>query len=194
MESVQQWYYAEQRVIESTPRLQWIGTGLQTVTIGMLFHQSFTDPAGQLAALIGAASDHQARALVFSNGTHEGYFVINAIRTVQKHMSDAGDPISIKVNVELKQWALGAELNPSAAPVPPFIPIAVVPAAVGIPTGPLTYSPPVAGGPTLTSYEPPLLAAPGLSSMLVNPAASGAPTAVVRADDIMPSTIVRAAV
>lgn len=193
MESMQRWEYAEHRVVEGTPSIQWIGNGLTTLTLGMLFHRTFTNPAVQLAALVAAASDHQARALVFSNGTHQGYFVITAIRTLQKHMSDMGDPICVRVNVELKQWALGTELNPSAAPIPSFLPIGVVPAAAGNVTSPLSYAAPASGG-SAANYLAPLIAAAGVSSILSNPALPGASSAEVIADDIPTSTITRSPV
>jgi hypothetical protein len=49
----------------------------------MLFHISFTDPAAQLAALLAAADDHQARALVLGNGVFRGFFDHPMLRVVE---------------------------------------------------------------------------------------------------------------
>ena len=76
------WHYAEHRVIEDSSQLQWIADDLESITLDMLFHATFTNPAAQLDALIEAASDHQARPLVFGNGVHRGYFVITSISTI----------------------------------------------------------------------------------------------------------------
>ncbi|HZP45359.1 MAG TPA: phage tail protein [Candidatus Binataceae bacterium] len=193
-ESVQRWQYAEHPVIEDAPRIQWTGNGLQRLVIGMMFHQSFTDPVAQLNALMAAASDHQARALVFANGTHQGYFVIAGLRTVQKLMSDAGDPVCIKVSVELTEWVLAKELDPAAAPVPSFVPIGAVPAPAGGVTGPLAAAAAAGGGPVASSYAAPLLAAAGVSSLLTNPAPTAPASAALTAADIAPSLIVRSPV
>jgi Phage P2 GpU len=67
-ESSRRFDYAEHRVVEDRPRLQWLAADLESITLAMLFHISFTDPAAQLAALLSAAYDHQARALVLGNG------------------------------------------------------------------------------------------------------------------------------
>lgn len=61
LESARRWHYAEHRVIEDVARLQWVGDELETMTIAMLFHASYTDPAAQSAALLAAAADHGAR-------------------------------------------------------------------------------------------------------------------------------------
>ena len=58
IEATRRWDYAEQRVLEDLPRLQWIADGAELITLEMLFHQSFTNPSSQLAALMAAASDH----------------------------------------------------------------------------------------------------------------------------------------
>jgi phage protein U len=82
----------------------------------MLFHASYIDPAAQLAALIAAGSDHSARALVFGNGDHRGYFVVTEIQTASTQMDAAGAPIAITVNATLRQWAPGSEIDPNAPP------------------------------------------------------------------------------
>jgi phage protein U len=77
-ESSRRFDYAEHRVVEDRPRLQWLAADLESITLAMLFHISFTDPAAQLAALLAAADDHQARALVLGNGVFRGFFVVES--------------------------------------------------------------------------------------------------------------------
>jgi phage protein U len=197
IESARRWDYVEHRVVENRPRLQWLGDGLETLAVEMMFHISFADPVAQLAALNAAASDHAARALVFGNGDHRGYFVVTAVNTTSTQTSATGDPIAIALRVELKEWAMSVESDPSVPPRPLFTPIAAVSAPAGTPTGPIDYS---AGkgmnsvlARLLTTYVPPLLAAPGVSSILNNPTHSGTPTPKTLASDIPVKTIVRAA-
>jgi len=195
---VSRWNYAEQPVIEDRPRLQWTGDGLQTISLELQFHRSFTNPALQLAALTAAASDHQARALILGNGDHRGYFVIVSLETTAKQMSGSGDMIAATARAQLKEWALGIELDPNAPPSPTFAPIGLVAAPAGAATGFVTYSPP--GGVTstaaasLVSFVPPSLAAPGVSPVLSNPSLSGTEVRGLLPGDVPVGNIVRATV
>lgn len=191
------WRYAEHRVVEGTPRLQWVGDSLETITIDMMFHASFTNPIAQMEALTLAASDHGARPLVFGNGDYRGYFVVSAISAVTTQMSDAGDTIAIKARARLTQWILSGALDPNAPPQPSFMPVAAVAGAFGTPTSTAIYSAPTGVGATIAApssvYVAPMLAAPGVSPILNIPAAPGAFAADSLPGDVAPAAIVRAA-
>ncbi len=162
----------------------------------MLFHQSFTNPSSQLAALVAAASDHQARALVFGNGDHRGYFVIESSSTTYQQMSDLGDPVALAVRVSLRQWALGGELDAALPPSPSFTPLAAVTAPSGVSTGLLDWSGPAGvssvTAPSRTGFAAPELPAPGISLLVMTPHATGPGSQAVTPDDVPPSVIVRA--
>jgi phage protein U len=192
------WHYAEHRVVEDTSQLQWIADELETVTLDVLFHVSFTNPAAQLEALLEAASDHQARALVFGNGVHRGYFVITSIGTIDKQTSDVGDPVSVSVRVGLKQWLPTQNSGSNNLPAGSFAPIAAVVASSGITTGTVPYIAP-AGSPgeniaSASIYTAPIMTAAGLSPLLGNPAPSGPGSALMIAADVPVSAIVRSPV
>jgi phage protein U len=193
--SVRRWHYAEHRVIEDAARLQWVGDGLETITIAMLFHASYMDPAAQSAALLAAAADHGARALVFGNGDHRGYFVVTSMRTIYRHTAADGSPIAIAVQAELKESPLADAVNSGALLRPPFTPIGLAPAVAGVPTGPIPYSAPsgIASTPAAPAvvYNPPALAGPGVSPILNNPPAAGAAPLNILPLDIPAATIVR---
>jgi phage protein U len=196
LEVSQTWDYAEQRVIEDTSRLQWVGDRLQTITLDLMFHAAFTDPATQLASLIAAASDHSARPLVFGNGDHRGFFVVVSIRTLSKQLGDGGEMISLTVRADLKEWALGVEIDPNAPPRPAFSPIGVVVGSAGTTSGPITVSgasgvASAIAAPTLT-YVPPQLAAPGVSSILNNGVGAQSTTTMLPSD-VPTKSIVRSA-
>jgi len=193
LESSYRWNYAEQHVVEGVSRLQWVGDSLPTIAIAMMFHASFTDPGAQTAQLIAAASDHMARALVFGNGDHRGYFVVTSVRVLSRQMASDGSPIAIALQAELKQWPLEAAIR--SALLPGFAPIGIVPAAQSVLSGPVLFSPP-AGIPSTpaastASYSPPPLASPGVSPMLYNPSPEGAVPQGILAPDILPASIVR---
>jgi len=137
--------YAEHKIVEGKPRLQATGDGLEILTFEMLFHASFVNPDDQLAALEAAAGDHRARALVFGNGVHRGYFVISEISETAIASAADGTRIAARATVTLKEWAPDSQLtDPAAPPKPATPPLAVVPGPAG--GGPGT---PAIGAPTV---------------------------------------------
>jgi phage protein U len=197
LESLRTYEYAEHKVVEGRPRLQWVADGLEMITLQMLFHASFTNPALQLGLLQAAAADHGASPLLFGNGVHRGYFIVISFETASKQLSQAGDPIAILARVNLKEWPLGAELDPSAPPRPTTPPLGIVIAQPGAATGTIPYSAPQAITSTVTPpsavYLPPALAAPGVSPILNNPALAGTTSPALLPNDVPTGWIVRAA-
>ncbi|MGH8338342.1 MAG: phage tail protein [Gammaproteobacteria bacterium] len=191
------WTYAEQEVVEARPRLQWLSEGLRTIAFDLRFHASFTNPAAQLESLVELARGHSAQALVLGNGQHLGYFVIVALRVASTQMTAVGDVIAMTVHLELKEWALSSELDPTVPPQPDFTPIAIVPAPEGEETSAVTYSgaPGVAATvtPASSSYVPTVTSTPGVTPLLSDPA-TVASTGVLSPDDVPTNTIVRSAV
>jgi hypothetical protein len=196
IESTRSWEYAEQRVVEDRPQLQWIADGLETIELDFQFHASFTNPSSQVEALIAAANDHSARPLIFGNGFHRGYFIVTALRTSLRMMAADGSLISITVRVVLKEWAARSEISSTANPLAEFPPIGIVTALPGTSTGSIAYAGPAGVGalpsaPT-TTYDAPSLASPGVSPLLSIPGVVGLPTPQLTFGDVAPSTIVRA--
>src|SRR6516225_2961810 len=101
--------YAEHKVVEARPRLQWLAQELEKISLGMSFHIVFVNPQREMDKLHRAAEDHQARALVFGNGVHRGYFVIEAIEETQQVQADDGSYIALEARVELREWVPGAD-------------------------------------------------------------------------------------
>ena len=195
-ESERTWDFAEHRVVEDRPTVQWMAAGLETIELDFRFHVSFTNPTLQAAALIAAASDHSARALVFGNGFHRGYFVVTAIRTTAKQMSAIGDLIAITIRARLKEWALESEINLMGSPVPSFPLIGIAATFPAAHTGTLTSS--TGAGffaTTRTSSAKqlsPSPSAPGVSPMLNLPGVAGLTSPLLSPADVPPKTIVRA--
>ena len=115
--------YAEQRVVQARPRLQWLADDLLNIRLEMLLHRAFTNPAASLLVIKQAASAHAALPLVFGNGEFRGYFVITGIETIARQLSSTGDPFAIAVRLNLRESPL--ELDLAATPIPTFVPIAV---------------------------------------------------------------------
>jgi phage protein U len=171
--------YAQHNVIEARPRLQWVGTGLERISLEILMHSSFTDPAAQMAALGAAAAAHLAMPLVFGNGVLRGYFVIEAIATRSMQLSAGGNPIAITTRLDLREWVPDTGLGASAAvAVPDFAPLALVaPASAAAAGG-------AAGAP---------LSPQGVTALLTVPAAAALPSAEIQPGDVPASVITRSA-
>jgi phage protein U len=134
-ESSRRFDYAEHRVVEDRPRLQWLAADLESITLAMLFHISFTDPAAQLAALLAAANDHQARALVLGNGVFRGFFVVESVATSDIQLGADAAPVAIRVRAGLREWAPGSEFDPAAPPRLASVPLGIAPmlSAIALP-------------------------------------------------------------
>jgi phage protein U len=142
--------YAEHKVVEAPPRLQWIGDELEKVSIDLRFHAAFTNPAIQMQALQAAAEDHQARALVFGNGVFRGYFVIESLEETHSQLADDGSYIAIEARIELHEWVPGADFDPLAPPQAANPPAGIVQSGTGSSLSP--RSTPITGLPS--AYDP----------------------------------------
>ncbi len=186
LESVRRFEYAEHRVVEARPRLQWLAADLETITLTMLFHASMTNPSAQLAALLAAGADHQARALVLGNGVVRGFFVVESIATSAIQLAADAAPIAIRARTVLREWVAGAESDPGAPPIPAFVPLGLAPVAVDY------VSPIAAGAAGAAAYLAPTFNQPGVSPLVDNPLPTGATGTSLSFADVPAGSIVRA--
>lgn len=165
--------YAEHRVVQARPRLQWLADDLMTIRLEMLLHRSFTEPGASLLTLRQAAATHAALPLVFGNGDFRGYFVITRIDTVSRQMSGSGDLFAITVRLCLRESPV--EFDPAAPPIPPFLPIAIV-----------------ALGASISSVGS-VRASTGVSALAAVTALTGPTSGILLPDDVPAPVIVRSA-
>jgi phage protein U len=186
LESERHFDYAELEVIEARPRLQWLGDNLERLTLDLMFHASFSDPAAQLAALLTAAHSHQGLPLVFGNGVFRGYFVIESVATRSAQLSASGAPIAVAARIELKEFALDSAVDPGAPPIPLFAPLALVTTAFGAAgTPPALALPAATPGAALTPE--------GVTALINTPQAPGVPAPNLQAGDVPAAVITRSA-
>jgi phage protein U len=171
-ESAGAYDFAEQKVIESKPQLQWVGDDLERLNFELMWHASFTNPATQLALLRATAAEHLALPLVFGNGGFRGFFVIESIKVKSQQLSASGAPIAIRVALALKEWITDSLLLSSALP----------PAALS-PLGIITSQVAVGGGANRLT--------PGVSALLSTPSETGAGGPSLEAEDVPAAAIVR---
>ncbi len=172
-ESTGAYDFAEQKVIESKPQLQWVGDDLERLKFELMWHSSFTNPAAQLALLRATAAEHLAQPLVFGNGGFRGFFVIESINVKSQQLSAGGSPIAIRVALTLKEWGADALLLSSATPVTAVSPLGIATASQEAAGN---------GAKVLT---------PGVSALLSIPPAFGASGPNLEAGDVPAAVIVR---
>jgi len=173
IESERRYIYAEQRVIEALPRLQWTGDSLERLSFDLLLHASFTNPELQSLALRAAAESHQAMPLVLGNGLFRGFFVIETIATRAAQLDAGGAPIALRLRLGLKEWALDSVFDPGAPILPTFAPLGLM------------------TGSSVASAPPAALAPAGLSALLGNLAPSAPATPILQPGDVSSAAITR---
>lgn len=175
-ESAEAYDFPEQRVIESKPRLQWVGDELDRLNLELTWHASLTNPADQLALLRATAAQHLALPLVFGDGDFRGFFVIESIKVKSQQLSANGSPIAIRVALALKEWIADTQLLSSVLSLAAISPLGIA----------STSSATVASGSGgFTS---------GVSALLSVPSAPGASGPNLEAGDVPAAVIVRSAV
>ena len=172
-ESADGYDFPEQRVIESKPRLQWVGDELERLNFELMWHASFTNPAAQLALLRATAATHLALPLVFGDGGFRGFFVIESIKVKSQQLSAGGAPIAIRVALALKEWIADAQSLFSTLSLGAFTTLGITTASTGTP----------ASGSNGTT--------PGVSALLNIPSATGTSGPNLEADDVPAAVIVR---
>jgi phage protein U len=172
-ESADGYDFPEQRVIESKPRLQWVGDELERLNFELMWHASFTNPAAQLALLRATAATHLALPLVFGDGGFRGFFVIESIKVKSQQLSAGGAPIAIRVALALKEWIADAPSLFSSLSLGAFTTLGITTASPGT----------TASGSNGTT--------PGVSALLNIPSATGTSGPNLEADDVPAAVIVR---
>jgi len=172
-ESADGYDFPEQRVIESKPRLQWVGDELERLNFELMWHASFTNPAAQLALLRATAATHLALPLVFGDGGFRGFLVIESIKVKSLQLSAGGAPIAIRVALALKEWISDAQSLFSSLSLGAFTTLGIATASTGT----------AASGSNTTT--------PGVSALLNIPSATGTSGPNLEADDVPAAVIVR---
>lgn len=172
-ESADGYDFPEQRVIESKPRLQWVGDELERLNFELMWHASFTNPASQLALLRATAATHLALPLVFGDGGFRGFFVIESIKVKSHQLSAGGAPIAIRVALALKEWIADAQSLFSSPSLGVFTTLGITTASTGT----------AGSGSNGTT--------PGVSALLNVPSPTGTSGPNLEADDVLAAVIVR---
>lgn len=104
IEEAQKSIYAEHQVIESKPKLQFIGDELGTMVIKLNFHSSFCNPETELKKLKTMAKTHEEQAFILGNGKYIGRFVIEEINSSTIQTDKSGNVLAVEAEIRLKEY------------------------------------------------------------------------------------------
>lgn len=96
--------YAEHPLINGKPRLQKIGSKLDTVSLGIRLHKMFTDPDVELNKLEQYRKNGEILALIMGDGRIIGDFVINSMTISHKQMTPDGGILLVELTLDLKEY------------------------------------------------------------------------------------------
>jgi phage protein U len=96
--------YAQHDTINSTPRLQKIGTGLRTINLVIKFNSSFCTPEDQLNIIRSAKKEGEVLAFIDGNGLFIGDFVITKLNFSVNKTDSKGAIRDTDATIELLEF------------------------------------------------------------------------------------------
>ena len=137
--------YAEHKVLEGKPKLQWTGDGLEELSIAVELHAVYCNPEEQLNILYDAAASHQALPLTMGSGVYRGRYILTHISQTTKHTDGQGRILSLSAKLDLKEWTgdartpAGIAVAEPGQPVPGAVKTAPTPSAPANAAGPFSW-------------------------------------------------------
>ncbi|HEX7684348.1 MAG TPA: phage tail protein [Trinickia sp.] len=96
--------FAEHKLLEGKPRLQWVGDSLDEITWRVLLHASYCDPEAELQKLEQLLASHASAPLFMGNGDYKGTFVLTSCTLTTRWTFDDGTLICLEATVDLKEY------------------------------------------------------------------------------------------
>lgn len=104
MEQIGSADWAEHARIQGKPLLEWIGEGLDEITLTIELHPLLGDPAERLRLLRQAKSQHEPLAFVMGSGDYLGPYVITRISNAIRRATAVGQVVASTVQVSLREY------------------------------------------------------------------------------------------
>ena len=92
---------AEHPLIEGKPRLQRVGTGLETFDLTIKLHVTFCDPATEIAKLRSYLESGEVLPFIGGDGTVYGTFVVKSLGRSVRQLSRIGKIVDAEISVSL---------------------------------------------------------------------------------------------
>jgi hypothetical protein len=103
--------FAEHQVTEGKPLLQYMGPGLDGISLSFLFHADFINPQTAWDQLVDLMNTHAAFPVSMGNGQLLGQFVLTSLTRAASSMANDGTLQAIECRVSLKEWSDPAPLQ-----------------------------------------------------------------------------------
>lgn len=111
MEARREYTYAEHEVIEGKPRLQYVGDGLEELTLELTFDAAFCEPGESVKEIRAMADRHEAVPFLFATGEVRGRYVVREIEEVVEATDAEGAVTRATCRVTLLEWAGAAGIE-----------------------------------------------------------------------------------
>lgn len=96
--------YAEHERMQGKPLLQWIGDGLDELSLEIALHAALVDPEEQIRRLKVAKSAHQPLPYVLGSGDYRGIYLITSLDVTTRKTTDTGRLVAAVVNLVLREY------------------------------------------------------------------------------------------
>lgn len=97
--------YAEHARMQGKPLLEWIGDGLDELTLELALHAALVDPEEQIRTLKAAKSAHQPLPYVLGSGDYRGVYLITALDVTTRKTTAEGRLLSALVTLTLREYS-----------------------------------------------------------------------------------------
>ncbi|MDH4869807.1 hypothetical protein E8E91_03130 [Pseudomonas sp. BN515] len=96
--------YAEHARLRGKPLLEWIGEGLDEVSLEITLHAAVGDPEAQLRRLKQAKSAHEPLPYVLGSGDYRGIYLITALDVTTRKTEGSGRLVAASLNLTLREY------------------------------------------------------------------------------------------
>lgn len=97
--------YAQHALIQGKPRLEWVGDGLDELTLELTLHALLADPEAQIRRLKTALRAHAPLPYVLGSGDYRGVYLLTEVGTATRRTDALGRLISATVSVSLLEYS-----------------------------------------------------------------------------------------
>lgn len=96
--------YAEHARLQGKPILQWVGDGLDELSLEITLHASVGDPEAQLRELKLAMAAHEPLPYVLGSGDYRGIYLITALDVTTRKTEGSGRLVAALVSLTLREY------------------------------------------------------------------------------------------
>lgn len=97
--------YAQHGLIQGKPRPEWVGDGLDELTLELTLHALLGDPEAQIRRLKTALRAHDPLPYVLGSGDYRGVYLLTEVGTTTRRTDAQGRLISATVSVSLMEYS-----------------------------------------------------------------------------------------